>query len=92
MNGTNGDRVRLVELLELAEESVTFLTALAYADVMAGTCTPAVGAGRVAHVEGLAAGVRAALFAVDGAAPAEALGQVITEHKLRTHDGPGVAP
>lgn len=86
------DRLRLVELLEVAEEAVAYVTAGAYAEAMAGDCTTEIAAARVAHIEGIAGGVRAALFAVDGAAPLEALSHLITEHHLRTQDGPEVAP
>lgn len=87
---SNGDRLRLVELLEVAEEAVAYVTERAYAEAMAGDCTTEIAAARVAHAEGVAGGVRAALFAVDGAAPLDALSQLISEHHLRTR-GPGGA-
>lgn len=84
----NGDRVRLVELLEVAEEAVAYVTTRAYAEAMAGECTTEIAAARVAHAEGISGGVRAALFAIDGAAPLDALSHLINEHHLRKA-GPG---
>jgi len=76
-------RLRVATLLEVTEQAATYVSGVAYAEALAGDCTTAHAAARVAHVRGIADGVRSALFAIDGANPEDALRHLINEHAVR---------
>lgn len=79
-------RARVAELLDVTEEAVGYVSAVAYTEAAAGQCSPTNAAARIAHVQGISDGVRSALFALDGATPEEALAHIIREHRLRSKD------